>query len=130
MFKKTLFQIHWFLGITAGLILSLMGVTGAIYSYDQQILKWINQDSYTVEIRQQPKLTPDQLYQTLTTKDPNIQINSVTIFQAPDASSMINIKKEGERRGLNVMVNPYDASILPEIQGRDFFQFIQQLHRN
>jgi len=45
MFKKTFFQIHWFLGITAGLILSLMGVTGAIYSYEQQILEWINQDS-------------------------------------------------------------------------------------
>ncbi len=39
MFKKILFQIHWFLGITAGLILSIMGVTGAIYSYDQQIFK-------------------------------------------------------------------------------------------
>ncbi|WP_438839416.1 hypothetical protein, partial [Acinetobacter oleivorans] len=25
MFKKILFQIHWFLGITAGLILSIMG---------------------------------------------------------------------------------------------------------
>jgi len=57
MFKKVFFQIHWFLGITAGLILSLMGVTGAIYSYDQQILKWLNQDSYVVEVAQTPKLT-------------------------------------------------------------------------
>ena len=37
MFKKTFFQIHWFLGITAGLILSIMGVTGAIYSYEPNI---------------------------------------------------------------------------------------------
>ncbi|HCK31381.1 MAG TPA: hypothetical protein DHW29_15155, partial [Acinetobacter ursingii] len=63
MFKKTFFQIHWFLGITAGLILSLMGVTGAIYSYEQQILEWINQDSYVVQAQAQPKLTPVQLYQ-------------------------------------------------------------------
>ncbi len=41
MFKKIFFQIHWFLGITAGLILSIMGVT-VIYSYEQQILKWMN----------------------------------------------------------------------------------------
>ena len=27
--KKTLFQLHWFFGITAGLVLALMGVTGA-----------------------------------------------------------------------------------------------------
>ena len=42
MFKKIFFQLHWFLGISAGLILALMGVTGAIYSYEQQILKAIN----------------------------------------------------------------------------------------
>ncbi|MBF7684791.1 sulfite reductase flavoprotein subunit alpha [Acinetobacter sp. B10A] len=131
MLKKTLFQLHWFLGITAGLILSLMGVTGAIYSYDQQILKWINQDSYTVQVpAQQVKLTPSQLYQTLVSKDPSLEINSITVVNEADASSIINIKKEGERRGLNLMVNPYDASILPSIKGREFLQFIQQLHRN
>lgn len=130
MFKKTFFQIHWFLGITAGLILSLMGVTGAIYSYEQQILKWINHDSYAVEIQNKAKLNPNELYQHFIQKDPDIKINSITIAQAADASSTVNIVKEGERRGYNMMVNPYTAEILPEIKGRSFFQFIQQLHRN
>ncbi|PZT84507.1 MAG: hypothetical protein DI627_15495 [Acinetobacter sp.] len=129
MFKKTFFQIHWFLGITAGLILSLMGVTGAIYSYEQQILKWINQDSYVVQAQSQPKLSPVQLYQHFTTQDPALKINSITIAKDPTASSTVNIAKEGERRGYNMMVNPYTAQVLPEIKGRDFFQFIQQLHR-
>ncbi|GAA5007790.1 sulfite reductase flavoprotein subunit alpha [Acinetobacter puyangensis] len=130
MFKKTFFQIHWFLGITAGLILSLMGVTGAIYSYEQQILKWINQDSYIVEIQNKPKLSPNELYQHFIQQDPDLKINSITIAQATDASSTVNIVKEGERRGYNMMVNPYTAEVLPEIKGRAFFQFIQQLHRN
>ncbi|MFW2124229.1 PepSY domain-containing protein [Acinetobacter ursingii] len=129
MFKKTFFQIHWFLGITAGLILSLIGVTGAIYSYEQQILEWINQDSYVVQAQAQPKLTPVQLYQHFSTQDPDIKINSITIAKDPTASSTVNIAKEGERRGYNMMVNPYTAQVLPEIQGRDFFQFVQQLHR-
>ncbi|WP_151832479.1 PepSY domain-containing protein [Acinetobacter ursingii] len=129
MFKKTFFQIHWFLGITAGLILSLMGVTGAIYSYEQQILEWINQDSYVVQAQAQPKLTPVQLYQHFSTQDPDIKINSITIAKDPTASSTVNIAKEGERRGYNMMVNPYTAQVLPEIKGRGFFQFVQQLHR-
>lgn len=79
MFKKVFFQIHWFLGITAGLILSLMGITGAIYSYDQQILKWINQESYVVEVVNTPKLTPAQLYQHFNQQQPEIEINSITI---------------------------------------------------
>ena len=129
MFKKTFFQIHWFLGITAGLILSLMGVTGAIYSYEQQILEWINQDSYVVQAQAQPKLTPVQLYQHFSTQDPDIKINSITIAKDPTASSTVNIAKEGERRGYNMMVNSYTAQVLPEIKGRGFFQFVQQLHR-
>ncbi|KHF77426.1 Iron-uptake factor PiuB [Acinetobacter sp. neg1] len=130
MFKKVFFQIHWFLGITAGLILSLMGVTGAIYSYEPQILKWINQDSYVVEVAQSPKLTPAQLYQHFNQKQPEIEINSITIASDPAASSTVNIKKEGARRGYNMMVNPYTAEVLPEIKGRDTLQFIQRLHRN
>ena len=130
MFKKTLFQIHWFLGISAGLILSLMGVTGAIYSYEQQILKAINQDSYTVQVVQQPKLTPAQLYQHFSQSNPEMKINSVTIAHDPSASSSVNIVKEGAKRGYNMMVNPYTAEVLPEIKGQEFFQFVQQLHRN
>ncbi|MDC5434893.1 sulfite reductase flavoprotein subunit alpha [Acinetobacter baumannii] len=130
MFKKFLFQIHWFLGISAGLILSIMGVTGAIYSYDQQILKWVNTDSYVVQAQSSPKLTPAQLYQHFTTIQPEIKINSITITKDPTASSVVNIEKEGERRGYNMMVNPYTAQVLPEVQGRKLLLLIQQIHRN
>ena len=130
MFKKTFFQVHWFLGITAGLILSLMGVTGAIYSYEQQILKWMNPDSYTVQATQNNKLTPAELYLHFQKQDPAIKINSITIAQEPTTSSTVNIEKEGARRGYNMMVNPYTAEVLPEVKGREFFNFIQQLHRN
>ncbi|QIC63516.1 PepSY domain-containing protein [Acinetobacter schindleri] len=129
MFKKTFFQIHWFLGITAGLVLSIMGVTGAIYSYEQQILKWINTDSYTVQAQSGPKLSPAELYQHFKQKNPEMQINSVSLDASPTDSSTVNIAKEGARRGYNMMVNPYTAEVLPEIKGREFFQFIQQLHR-
>ena len=129
MFKKTFFQIHWFLGITAGLVLSIMGVTGAIYSYEQQILKWINTDSYTVQAQSRPKLSPAELYQHFKQQNPEMQINSVSLDASPTGSSTVNIAKEGARRGYNMMVNPYTAEVLPEIKGREFFQFIQQLHR-
>lgn len=130
MLKKIFFQIHWFLGITAGLILSIMGVTGAIYSYEQPIQKWLNPDSYSVQAENRDKLTPAELYQHFQNTDPKIKINSITIAKDPTASSSINIVKEGARKGYNMMINPYTAAVLPEIKGREFFQFVQQLHRN
>lgn len=129
MIKKTLFQIHWFLGITAGLILSIIGVTGAIYSYDQQILEWANPQSYTVKVENTAKLTPAQIYQHFQLQQPEMQINSITIAQAANASSSINIVKEGARKGKTLLINPYNAEILPEVKGQDFFQLIQQIHR-
>jgi sulfite reductase (NADPH) flavoprotein alpha-component len=130
MFKKIFFQIHWFLGITAGLILSIMGVTGAIYSYEQPIQRWLNPDSYTVKVENQAKLTPAEIYQHFQTQNPEMKINSITIAKAAEEASNINIVKEGARRGYTMMVNPYTAEVLPEVKGKDFFQFIQQLHRN
>jgi sulfite reductase (NADPH) flavoprotein alpha-component len=106
-----------------------MGVTGAIYSYEQQILKWINTDSYTVQAQSGPKLSPAELYQHFKQQNPEMQINSVSLDASPTGSSTVNIAKEGARRGYNMMVNPYTAEVLPEIKGREFFQFIQQLHR-
>lgn len=129
MFKKILFQLHWFLGITAGLILSIVGVTGAIQSYEPQILRLLNQESYVVKAEQRDKLTPQQLYQHFTQQQPEIKINSITIAHDPTASSVINIVKEGERKGYNMMVNPYSAEVLPEIKGRGFFAGVQSLHR-
>ncbi len=130
MLKKIFFQIHWFLGITAGLILSIMGVTGAIYSYEQPIQNWLNPASYTVQTEKQDKLTPAELYQHFQKTDPEMKINSITVAKDPTASSSINIVKEGARKGYTMMINPYTAEVLPEIKGREFFKFIEQLHRN
>ncbi|MFW2125025.1 PepSY domain-containing protein, partial [Acinetobacter ursingii] len=75
-------------------------------------------------------LTPAQIFQHFNKKQPDIEINSITIAADPTASSTVNIKKEGARRGYNMMVNPYTAEVLPEVKGREVLQFIQRLHRN
>ena len=129
MFKKILFQFHWFLGITAGLILSIMGVTGAIYSYDQAILKLINPDSYTVQAEAKAKLSAAEIYQHFYSTQPEMKINSITIATEPTTSSVVNIVKEGAKRGQNLMINPYSAEKLPDVRGQEFFNFIKKLHR-
>ena len=36
--RRVLFQMHWFLGITAGFVLALMGVTGAAMAFEDEIM--------------------------------------------------------------------------------------------
>lgn len=130
MLKKIIFQGHWFLGISAGLILSIIGITGAIYSYEQPIIEWLNPESYRIEQQSTTRMSPAQLYKHFRHTQPEIQIDRITIAKLPHAPATINIKKEGFKRGYDMLVNPYDASVLPPPRGHDFFQFIQQLHRN
>ena len=48
MLKKVLFQLHWLFGISAGLVLALMGITGAMLSFQDEILRAINPESLVV----------------------------------------------------------------------------------
>ena len=61
MLKKTLFQLHWFFGITAGLVLALMGITGAAYSFQDEILRALNPSVLQVEKQVAGVLPPGAL---------------------------------------------------------------------
>ena len=54
MFKNLVFQLHWLLGITAGVVLAVVGVTGAMLSFEADLLKGINPGVMTVEARPAP----------------------------------------------------------------------------
>lgn len=127
---KSFFQIHWFLGITAGLILSLDGcdrrdlfIRTTNSKMDQSGQLYRSSSGFS-------KTSPAEIYQHFHTHSPNLKINSITVASAADESSVINVVKEGQRRGLNMMINPYTAEMLPEIKDVNFLAFIQQLHRN
>ena len=120
MLKKIFFQVHWFLGISAGLILSIMGVTGALYSYEKPIQEWLNPASYTVQAENRAKLTPAELYQHFQITDPQIKINSITLDKNPTASSSINIVKEGARKGYNLMIIPIRPRYYLKLKGENF----------
>ncbi|MDR9777803.1 PepSY domain-containing protein, partial [Rhizobium hidalgonense] len=82
MIKKVLFQLHWFLGISAGLILSIMGLTGALFSYEQQIIHTISPHSFEVEAQDRPTLNPAALYHLIHTQYPSKTIKTLTVASA------------------------------------------------
>jgi uncharacterized iron-regulated membrane protein len=43
--RKVLFQLHWIFGITVGLVLAIVGATGALLSFEQQIVSSLAGDS-------------------------------------------------------------------------------------
>jgi sulfite reductase (NADPH) flavoprotein alpha-component len=132
MHKTIWFKIHWFLGITAGIILLITGTTGAIMSFEKEILKAINKDSYVVSVPlEQEKLSTKELLEKFQALNPNAKINSISFSSDENSSTVITIAGEGQnaRKGISKYVNPYTAEVLPDLAGKDFFGFILRLHR-
>jgi sulfite reductase (NADPH) flavoprotein alpha-component len=129
MLKKILFQLHWFFGISAGLILAIMGITGAIYSYEVPITKALYPDSFVVQAQPGEVLNPAQLYAAYQALHPDQRINAVTIAASKTGAASINVAEPGSRRGKTYNVNPYTAQRLPEAKSEAFFHFIEDLHR-
>lgn len=130
MHKTIWFKIHWFLGITAGIILLIVGVTGATLSFEKEIMKAINSESYYVKVIDgQDKLTTKELLEKFQASNPKAKINSISFSLDKESSTVINVASEGARKGLNIYINPYTAEVLPDLVGKDFFGFILRLHR-
>ncbi|MFT3808986.1 MAG: PepSY-associated TM helix domain-containing protein [Micropepsaceae bacterium] len=129
--RNVIFQLHWFFGITAGLVLAIVGATGAILSFEDEILEWMNPGILTVDIRSDvPALSPQQLIDAVKASDPAAVVNSATVAEPGHPASVGLAPAGGQGRGRQILLDPYTGAPLGEPAGRGFFQFNEQLHRN
>lgn len=135
--RNALFQIHWFLGITAGIVLALVGVTGGLLSFEDELLKAWNPGVMSVEARGKP-LSPDALVARIREQRPDDRIQSLTIARAATDPARVGFAPAkgtaagpGGRgpRGESHYVDPYSGQLLGKPRGEGFFRTTMQLHR-
>ena len=131
MYKNIWFKLHLILGLSAGFILLIVGFTGAMLSFEKEILNLMNHDTYKVVVQEQGKLSTKELLEKFQEQKPQSKINSITFSSSNDDSNMINVAGMGEnaRKGITYYVNPYTAEILPEVSGQKFFKTVENIHR-
>ena len=131
MYKNIWFKLHLILGLSAGFILLIVGFTGAMLSFEKEILNVINQNTYKVTVFDKPKLSTKELLEKFQEQKPQAKINAITISSFEDDSVSINVAGEGQntRKGVTYYVNPYTAEILPELKGVSFFKTVENIHR-
>ncbi len=129
MVKKILFQLHWLLGISAGLVLALMGVTGASLSYQDELLRLLNPGVMNVEpVLGARPLSPDQLVARIGEQLPQRQVLGLTFSADALDAAKVNVSGGGPR-GETLYADPYSGEVLGAARGAGFFQFMMQLHR-
>ncbi|MDM0118471.1 sulfite reductase flavoprotein subunit alpha [Variovorax arabinosiphilus] len=129
--RRVWFQIHWFIGITAGTVLVVIGVTGAALSFRAEIVEAINPGLRHVAPPPGARLlTPAELMDRVQAHSPGHRVANIRVFSEPGRPARIGFAPApGERRGEARLVDPYTAALLPEPQGEDFFEFMERLHR-
>ena len=128
--REVWFQLHWFVGITAGTLLAVIGLTGAILAFEDEIVEAINPGVFAVPLEQRPRLEPEQILGAARQAHPDQRVASLA-FKA-QAGSTVSVRfapPRGERRGLEIHVHPYSGNVLPAVRGEAFFQFVDSLHR-
>jgi len=126
--KKVLFQVHWFFGITAGLVLALMGITGALYSFEDEIMDALNPDALFVQPREH-QLSLTEMVSKLEAQG-NDTVSMFRIEVDGERAAQVWFKPPpGERRGEMHNFDPYTGEFKPDAVGQDFFGFMLNLHR-
>ncbi len=129
-FKQIWFQLHWFAGITAGTLLIAIGLSGAVLSFHEEILDWLNPGTASVPVREAAPLAPPQIVAALRAAGEQRVIQRITVLAAPGRSAQVAFKPPaGQRRGQTVFVDPYTGAQLPGQRGAEFFEWVERLHR-
>ena len=125
--RKIIFWCHLPVGVTAGVVILIMCVTGVLLSYEKQITAWADTRGYraappTPETQQLP-------VETLITKAREARgatPTAVTLKSDPSAPAEIAFGRE-----TTIFVNPYTGAILGEgsQKTRNFFRVVTDWHR-
>ena len=132
MLKTVLFQTHWFLGITAGLVLMVVGFTGGMLSFEDDIIRWLSPGVITVEPEPGGALAPSELVERVAAAEPAKTVSGLTLSSDPETSARVMFAPppgEGRRRGETRYVDPYSGTLLGEPTGEKFFRSVMGLHR-
>jgi uncharacterized iron-regulated membrane protein len=126
-FKKAIGKIHLWLGLTSGLVVFIVSVTGCIYAFQVEIQDLIQSYRY-IEIEKKPMLPPSIIKSIVEKAVPNKVIHSIT-YERPGRAAIATIYHYEPTYYYLVYVNPYSGQVLKTVNmDNDFFAFILDGH--
>nr|WP_244652428.1 sulfite reductase flavoprotein subunit alpha [Pseudomonas sp. CFBP 8771] len=121
--------MHWFFGITGGLVLALMGITGASYSFEDEILRALNPQTLNVQIRDGGILPAAQLVEILEQRQGS-KVAALRVDLVDGSAARVSFTPPpGQRRGPSAYFDPYTGELQGEVVGEGFFDLMLDLHR-
>jgi uncharacterized iron-regulated membrane protein len=140
--KQWIGRVHLWLGLTSGLIVLLLSITGCIYVFSQEIQDWQRSEAiYVPEVK--PTRVPLSIIWKETKKalGDSIVINDAHVYSNPKKSLEFHCYKAAEKSEeafwyfdaidyyYKVYVDPYTGKVLAIYdEEKDFFNIVKMLH--
>ncbi|AHG63376.1 PepSY-associated TM helix domain-containing protein [Advenella mimigardefordensis] len=119
-------RVHLCLGVSAGLLLAVMGLTGALMAFEDELIDWLNPPRHTtLASTQMPALPYAQLLPAL---ERQLKGQRITLLQA-DESAAIIVGFTAAGKATRLLADRTTSSIKGEVRGAAFFTFVRQIHR-
>lgn len=117
-------QIHLWLGLTTGIIIFTISVTGCIYVFEEEIRAFTDQQKSYVPIQDKPFVGLDKVVQNFQKEVPNEKITLIRINEkVPNATVELSTKKKA------FYFNPYDGTLI-ESGDYHWLNTVKKLHTN
>ena len=124
--KKVFGKIHLWLGLTSGLVVFILGLTGAIYCFAPELQNL--QPYRTVQELDKRFLPPSQIKQIAEKQLPGKTLQRI-YYDARDRSVMVLFSKK-DVYSYSVFINPYNGGVLKvRNNDKDFLSVVLQVHR-
>lgn len=124
--RRVVFWMHLVAGVSAGLVVLVMSVTGVLLAYEKQIVRWADGVAAPPALPGQARLPLDQVVEHARAARPDAVAAAVTIRRDEKAPVEVSFGRTG-----SVFVNAYTGEVLGSGSPgtRAFFRSVMEWHR-
>lgn len=116
---KAVWRWHFYAGILFAPIFISLAISGGIYLFKPQIEAAMYQDLYEIPSQTAVRLAPSVLVDEVSSKNDGVVVTSIRQFEETNRTTQIRVMDKEVAK--TVYVNPYDASIVGEMNNDDLF---------
>jgi sulfite reductase (NADPH) flavoprotein alpha-component len=144
LLKKTLFQLHRLIGISAGIVLAFNGITGALMAFGPQLRAHYGPATLRVAPTGGAPLAFEDLYHRVQIAVPGRAIASLTVFADPSMPDRVLLQGRaagsaaaanappgpGDNPDMPLLINPYSGAAMPSSTPVSrYLDTVERLHR-
>lgn len=126
-FRKALFWLHLISGVIAGVVIFIMSVTGALLSFEKNIIEYSEREMRAVAAPENAvRLSVNEIINRAREAKPEAKPSAITMQNNANAAALVALGRDGQ-----VFVNPYTGEITGEgaKSVRGFFRSVTDWHR-